>query len=254
MRNAFLTASIFSYLFLVLAFTPKGVRAQTVFAIGPQLGAVASTSSYTGNPAVYASSYLKPTYKVGAEVGIKTVIRLRKVAIQPALLYSQKGFGLTGTYTQPVSGGTLTNNVQEDFHLNYLCLPVSIAYSFHESGQGMQIFAGPYLNTLLGGSVQFDNSTQADTGYQTFYQTTQTIKAGPESQSSGDTYFQRYDFGFQAGVGYAYGNWLLQGSYSLGISNTGVSYPMNVAPYQDGPTYHNRGFSLNVSYLFSENK
>jgi len=236
----------------VLLVTPA--VAQVKFSVGPTVGAIASTSTYAGNPAVYASPYLKPTYKIGAEAGVRAVIAIGKVAIQPALLYSQKGFDLSGSYNESVSIGILTTNVQERFRLNYLCLPVNIAYSFQESGKGVQLFAGPYISFLLGGKAQFDNSTRADNGYQTFYQTTQTIKSGPEDKGDGATYFQRYDAGFQAGIGYVYNNWLVQGSYSLGVVNTGVSYPMNASPYKDGSTYRNRGFSVNLSYLLPISK
>lgn len=78
------------------------------------------------------------------------------------------------------------------------------------------------------------------------------MKPGPEAKNDGNEYFQRYDAGVQAGIGYRCHDFLIQAGYYLGLLNTGISYPLNAPDYRNGPTYRNRSFQLTASYLFSK--
>lgn len=235
---------------LLLTTTP--ILAQTTFSIGPQLGVNTFTTRYEGNPNAFGSTFRTPNYKQGFEAGIKAVIGRKHFAVQPALLYTQKRFGLTAAYTEPVYGGTLDRTIDDDFKLNYLCLPINFAYSLGKNGQGLQIFAGPYLGFLLGGKAKFDDVTIANSGYTTYYRPTLAIKAKSEVTDADNQYFQRWDTGLQAGIGYAYRSFLLQGNYAWALTNSGTKYPTNPEPLQKGPEYRPRGWTLSLSYLFTK--
>jgi hypothetical protein len=239
-----------SFALLLLTTTPA--LAQTTFRIGPQVGANTFTTRYEGNPNAFGSTFRTPTYKPGVETGIKAVISRKHFAVQPALLYTQKRFGLTAAYTEPVAGGTLDRTIEDDFNLNYLCLPLNFAYSLGKNGQGLQLFAGPYLGFLLGGKVKFDDVTVANSGYTTYYRTTLAIKAKSEVTDVDNQYFQRWDAGVQAGIGYAYQRFLLQGTYAWALTDSGVRYPTNPTPLQKGPEYRPRGWTLSLGYLVAK--
>jgi hypothetical protein len=219
----------------LLLFTSTPVLAQTTFSIGPQVGINTFTTRYKGNPNAFGSTF-----------------RTSKFAVQPALLYTQKRFGLTAAYTEPVAGGTLDRTIDDDFKLNYLCLPINFAYSLGKKGKGLQLFAGPYLGFLLGGKVKFDDVAVANSGYTTYYQPTLDIKAKSEVTDVDNQYFQRWDAGLQAGIGYAYHSFLLQGNYAWALTDSGVRYPTNPEPLKKGPEYRPRGWTLSLSYLFAK--
>jgi hypothetical protein len=193
-----------------------------------------------------------PTYRVGPEAGVKVSLDFQHFALQSALLYSQKGFGLKAAYTEAFPGGDVSTTIDEQTRLSYLTVPVNIAYTFRPKGQGWQVFAGAYVGTLLGGRVRYSRSTTIADGSVRATQSDRAVKAGSEDQNDGYEYFQRYDAGVQAGVGYRYQHFLAQADYSVGLANAGVSFPSNTPTFRDGPTYRNRGFQLAVSYLFKK--
>lgn len=248
--------SSFTLFLLLTCFTGflRPVQAQGAFSFGPQIGANTSTSQFVGNPNVYATSYLAPAYRKGLEAGIQAEFRFGHVAIQPAVRFAQQGFQLRGIYNETVNGGAVvTTTVDQRYRLNYLTVPVNVAYAFRPNGQGWQLFAGGYASVLLGGQAQLRNSSTTFPGgnYEN-YSADQAVKPGSEAKNDGNEYFQHYDAGVQAGVGYRCHDFLIQAGYYLGLLNTGVSYPLNAPDYRDGPTYRNRSFQLTASYLFSK--
>ena len=215
-------------------------HAQTTFNIGPRVGLNLATYHLgESQPGTVGS-------RAGFEAGLVGSAGFGHFALQPALLYSQKGFSfrtmvdVRSANNMPFSNGEL---LRKD-RLNYLTLPLNLAYRQHPDGQGFQVFAGPYLGLLLSGS----------------YDITTTVNGSPVGSASGritpvannapdlDAYARRFDAGLQGGLGYCYQAWLLELGYSLGLRDITARYTYNGIPVSSAP-YYNRAFQLSLAYL-----
>jgi hypothetical protein len=216
-------------------------QAQASFSIGPRLGLNVSTYHFSS-----ATPADRQRYQTGFEAGVLASVGFGHLALQPALLYTQKGNTQyttvdvrTGTNI-PVGIGEFKNT----YRLNYLTLPVNIAYTQHPDGQGFQVFAGPYLGLLLSG--RYENTIDvAGTP------TTDSGKITPIANDAPDldAYARRLDAGLQAGLGYRYQGLLLQFDYSLGLRDIGARYYYNGVAISN-PAYYNRAFLASLAYLF----
>ncbi|MDO7854179.1 outer membrane beta-barrel protein [Hymenobacter convexus] len=207
------------------------IQAQTTFRIGPQVSLNWSNASY------FNDSY-RPSARAGFEAGVLGSLDLGHVSLQPALLYSQKGYYLT-------SGTDQTTGINNDnFRLNYLTLPVKVVYA-RADGQGVQVLAGAYLGLLLGGRYEraftHNNSTTVTTGSIIPNQTPLSY----EEYSS-----RRLDAGFLVGVGYRYKRVQVQANYSWGGTNLAVSYQFKGVNYEN-PFYRNQAVQVSLACLFN---
>lgn len=208
---------------------------------------------------------VQPRYGSGVEVGAVLDIRSGNFAVQPSLLFSQKGFRLDENRTQrsglEVYNITLTGSQT----LNYLQLPVNFVYTAN-GAEGFQVFAGPYLGVLLGGSTQASALIKDAAGAEVYRDSsTGTVKSGSQqpdnnnglvstnqnANSSGEnvTYVRGFDAGLQSGVGYRYRMFQAQASYQFGFNNL---VPTDAKGQDVGYTAKNRGFTVSVGYLFSK--
>ena len=224
-------------------------QAQATFRIGPKVGYNRSFGGleYPNN------DYLKVTNssRSGVEAGLVAQVGLSDHwAVQPAILYAQKGFGFVekafdAQYNYSYQG-------EYSFRFDYLTVPVNVVYSQRPSGQGVQVFAGPYAGFLLGGRY-----TSAQKGG---YGNGSTRSSSDEGEvKSGDTYNNRpgeayvsrgVDAGLQGGLGYGFpGGFQVQASYSQGLRNLGAAYAPGITR-QEPPTYRNHAFQFSVAYLF----
>ena len=252
--------------YLALASSPA--QAQARFSVGPQVGAAGSFSSYSdhnnysNNGRPYQTRYL-----AGFEAGVAGSLALGRLTIQPALLFSQRGFRIDDDYVSYYSHASTSVRLR----LNYLSLPLNVAYAFQSSGQGVQAFAGPYVGLLLGGTYTYHNTY---VGYRrpeyTIEGTLPVAGSGQYRSSSNDpagtdpsgqvspptTYYsRRLDAGFQVGLGYRFGNQLVRAGYSLGLVNQGVSAQIDHGSLggvytTEPPRYYNRALQLSYAYLF----
>lgn len=216
-------------------------QAQGRFSIGPRLGLNVSTYHFTESTPAQSVKY-----RPGVEAGLMANIGLGgHLAVQPSLLYSQKGFTestsvdvRTGT-NLPVGSGELEYRNR----LNYLSLPINMAYSQRADGQGFQVFAGPYVGLLLSGKYESTIKVAGNS----------TTEGGKITPVSGDApeygaFAHRFDAGLQGGIGYRYSALLLQLDYSLGLREVPARYAYS------NSTYYNRTFQLALSYLVGPNK
>ncbi|GAA4354364.1 hypothetical protein GCM10023185_16110 [Hymenobacter saemangeumensis] len=209
-------------------------QAQVQISVGPQVGAVSSFSSYYGYGNYSSSGRAYQTrYLAGFEAGFASVLSFGHFQLQPTVLFAQRGFRVDDNY----SSATYNAVTSERLRLNYLCTSLLAAYSLQASGQGWQVFAGPYLGLLLGGNYTFRN-TYAGYRRQTYvvegkvpvagseqYRATSNDPAAtdPSLGHSLDSYSSRsQDVGLQVGVGYSFGKALVRASYSHGLNNLGV--------------------------------
>ena len=235
-------------LLLPLLFSTAPALAQTSFHIGPRIGATVATVRYSDNP-----PYTRPTtaYKAGFEAGLIGSLQTGHFGIQPTIIFIQKGY--KSQYALVPSPGTLPPTLNShNVRLNYVTAQLNFAYTQHDNGQGLQLFAGPYISCLVGGSYHSDfvfytlGSTSTLDGQ---------VVAGdrnPSTPGSNDIYSKRWDIGLQAGVGYQYKNSLLQVGYSLGLRNLAATHVGGSPPTDLASTpAYSRGFYASISYLLN---
>lgn len=225
MKHAFLFAAAS----LLLAST---AQAQTTFSIGPRVGLNVSNARFPDTN--------QPTYpsRLGLEAGLTSTVQFGHFAVQPSLLFSQKGYRTSG-FTQSFDMMIAT---EEDYRLNYLTLPVNLAYTLGRDGQGLQVFGGPYASLLLGGSY-----AQRRSGFDQEY--TGKVKPDNTAADADNRYARRIDAGLQAGLGYRLKGFQLQASYSLGLRTIAVPYQAFDGQVYQSSAYYNRAFQVSLSYL-----
>lgn len=241
--SSFLTAS------LLLA--ALGVQAQTTFRIGPKLGYNRSFSRFEYPGSDYKTVTMSA--RSGVEAGVVAQLGLSgHWAVQPAVLYSQKGFDFVEkAYDAPYN---YYYQGEYSFRFNYLTVPVNLVFSPQSNGQGLQIVAGPYVGFLVGG--QYSSSQSGRYGNSSGASRKQSSQGGVEA---GDTYHNRpdepyvsrgVDVGLQGGLGYSFaGGFQMQASYSHGLRNLGAAYEPGLTSSAP-PTYRNYAFQLSAAYLF----
>lgn len=212
-------------------------QAQTTFSVGPRVGLNVATAHFPE----------KSSYRLaGFEAGLTGNLQLGHFAMQPSLLFSQKGYRTHGSLFSIDGPGTY----EETVRLNYLTLPVNLAYSLGERGQGLQLFAGPYVGLFLGGAYTrrvHEDGYLGGPAYDTEYDG--KVEAANVYTYGGDRYAQRIDAGLQAGVGYCLKGWRVQAGYSLGLRNLASSYQASNGMLYREATNYNRVFQLSLSYL-----
>ncbi|RZK34379.1 MAG: PorT family protein [Hymenobacter sp.] len=235
---------------LALLTTAAAAQAQTRFRFGPQVGYSQTTINYNPN-----SQYNEAAihYTSGFSAGVLADIGFGHWAIQPALQFAQKGYDQTITerFVYP-------NSRTVDIHtqLNYLALPLNVAYTQRPDGQGAQVFAGPYVGLLLGGhyTTELARTSQSGTQYESYSGQVVAAESFTPSFTDTNSYSRRLDAGLQLGLGYRYQGLLAQASYSLGLRDlqSRLDDP-NSGYYDPEPTYQSRAFQFSLGYLFGAN-
>jgi hypothetical protein len=213
-------------------------QAQVTFSVGPRVGLSAATAHL---------AYTASAMRAGLEAGLTGSIQVGHFAVQPSVLFSQKGYASHGS----LPSFELPVTFDETVRLNYLLLPLNLAYTLGQAGQGLQVFAGPYVGLLLGGS--YTQQVHEAGGYlggpASEREYSGHVKAANVVTDADNRYLQRVDAGLQAGIGYRLKSWQVQASYSLGLRNLAVSYQgYNGTRYEGAATY-NRACQVSLSYL-----
>jgi hypothetical protein len=227
------------------------VQAQVTFRLGPQVGYSLSAASFhvADYPDYFTTS---SSYRSGFEGGIVTQIGIGShFAVQPAFLYAHKapGFG-TYSYYQP---NNYSYKQEYTLGLNYLTVPINLLYSWQPNGRGAQVFLGPYLGWLLGGTYRNTTGTARGTSVSVGDTFSGNVKAGDTYATSyrdSNYYLRQLDAGLQVGVGYGFEALQLQASFSLGLRDIGAAYAPKAPHDYEAPVIHTRGFQLAASYLF----
>ena len=239
----------------LLAASPA--RAQAVIHIGPQVSVGAGFSSYRDGSSSARAYHTR--MQPGFEAGIVGSVTFGRVAVQPALLFAQRGLRIDDTYTTP----TYLAVTKATLQLNYLTLPVNVAYTLRADGQGWQLGAGPYVGLLLGGRYTYSNhfagyrrpdyTTEGDlpvAGSGAYHNST----GGPNGVTPATSYYsRRLDAGLQVGVGYRAGASLFRLSFSQGMLNQGVGertdYGSSGIYTYEPATYHTQTLQVSYAYL-----
>lgn len=247
-----LTACLLSAAFLAGA---TAASAQTTFRLGLRGGlnrALTTTDPASNRSNLPASELRNDKSALFAwQAGVAFEARFGKLALQPALVFSQKGNkfhtasyvgGFLGSASQEATGTTRTN---------WLELPLNAVYTLH-GGHGLQVFAGPYLALAVGGRYQ--GTTYRSNPYAKFA----PQEFGGQIAYGAGTANHRLDVGMNFGVGYRQGPLQVQLSYVLGLRNLyQTTEPMlggsNGFAYDRlyNETAYNRGAQLTGTYFFS---
>lgn len=277
-------------------------HAQTTISLGLRVGGNLATRSgddptYLPFPAGSSGSAttITTTQKdyarkaiVGPQFGAVLDVRFGKLALQPAVLFSQKGAEqtldatTTSTYSyggSPFSRNTLTEKLHSTSRANYLEIPVNLVYTTG-GDHGFQVFAGPYMAFGMGGRTEIENQSTVTTSGNngsynssnsyysygnTFFLYRDTYPGGPVTPSnsassssatgpatydanSGTVVARRFDAGINAGIGYRFRALQVQLGYGLGLVNQQTG---RAPAFNTDPTaYHQRVAQLTATYFF----
>ena len=175
-----------------------------------------------------ASDRLHPVPQTGlwsGNAGLAAEVSWGWLAVQPAVLFTQKGFRAQDSWTETHNGTSLALNSLTRLRLNYLEIPVNLVATVH----GFQLLAGPYVSVGLTGRYHDEATLPLGSEYSrdyTTYQFTRDEKVyfSNKSRNYDDIVVRRLDAGFTVGVGYRYKGWQVQPTYTRGIRYTGYAY------------------------------
>lgn len=179
------------------------------------------------------------------QAGLVLEASLGRFALQPALLFTQKGDHSEASYYMGDLVGVY-GEATRTLRTNWLELPVHVVYTWH----GVQVFGGPYVALALGGRQRGTAVGYSSTNYTTPYAYDQPVAYGPGGDS------RRLDAGLDAGVGYRLGAWQAQLGCQLGLRNlhqAAGGQRQASSSYWDVPldAAYTRGWQLSGTYFFA---
>lgn len=241
---------------VLLAAATASAQTKPTFSLGVRGGVnrVITTTDPAGNQPLASapgpSSYSTDKTALTAwQAGLVGEISFGKLAIQPALLFSQKGEHVV--FNSLFDGIARTYSKQESTNrYNWLELPVNFVYTLH-GDHGLQVLAGPYLALGVGGRQKGHTEGYLGPAVDIWPgEYTSPIEYGP------DTYNHRLDVGLNFGLGYRLGPVQVQASYGLGLRNLHMAREHNYIDmntlyhdYQADAAY-NRVAQLTGTYFF----
>lgn len=233
-------------LFAALVFSAATVSAQTIFRLGVRGGvnrALTTVDAANTSPRTSYFSYsASKSALVAWQAGVAAEINFGKLALQPALVFSQKGEQFKTVTILDGAVRTIDERTSNNRY-NWLELPLNVVYTSH-GDHGLQVFGGPYVALAVGGR-QVGTLTTNSQNPRDF---DDKITYGPTADN------RRLDFGFNAGVGYRQGPVQIQLGYGLGLRN--LHNPDSSLYYDYGHNFnadaaYNRVAQLTGTYFFS---
>lgn len=225
-----------------LLLTASAAQAQVTF--GPRLGLNLSTVAADFKD---ADDELDPKYRIGGQVGVALNAQFGKLAFQPALMVSQKGF------TAKEKNSTFyKTTLEQKLRLTYLELPLNLVFTTG-GDQGFQVFAGPYVGVGIGGKYAvegnwtYNDGTIAISGSVDESGDVKYANEYPSSNNSDDVYFRTIDAGVNVGLGYKINAFQVQLGYGLGLGNI---FPKDEDGKDSEDKLRHRGFQLTAGYFF----
>ena len=204
--------------FLTAAFLGLGaVQAQVAVGFGPRLGGNVSSATFnfvdnaSGPGGSFSSSR---SSLMGFQVGLGASIGSGHWAVQPAVVFTQKGLKGAAQSTFDFFGSPTTVNESYTARVNFLELPVNVVYALGSNGEGFQLFAGPYLAVGVGGTGDYDLKISTPGQEPETYSGSQGMEFGdrflePTPGNGSQLYVEfrarRFDAGLNAGIGYRRG-------------------------------------------------
>lgn len=251
-----------TFLFSLVAATVGlgSAQAQVAVGFGPRLGGNVSTATFNAidNASGPGGSFsASRSALAGFQVGLGASIGRGHWALQPAVVFTQKGLNQTSEGTISFLGSTITLNQRVSSRVNFLELPVNVVYALGSNGEGFQFFAGPYLAVGVGGAGTYDVKVSVPGQDPETYSGSQGMEFGntfsepdPNSNAQFESEFRlrRFDAGLNAGFGYRVGAFQAQVGYGLGLLNAQPDYPASFQ--QPNETGYHRTTQLTATYYF----
>ncbi|AHJ95760.1 outer membrane beta-barrel protein [Hymenobacter swuensis] len=161
----------------------------------------------------------------GGNAGLAAEISWGWLAVQPAVVFIQKGFRMQDSWMETHNGKTLALRSLTQVRLNYVEVPINLVATIHR----FQLLAGPYVSVGLNGRFHEEATLPIGSEYSPDYNTYQygyskKVSFSSKSRNYSDITIRRLDAGFNIGVGYRYKGWQVQPLYSRGIRYTGYGY------------------------------
>lgn len=230
--NKLLTTSLLAGSCLLLA---TAAQAQLTVSIGPKVGETLAKMRVDGDG--------HTDYRYGFAGGTQAYLGWGRFALQPALLFAQKGYKFSEQvlYSSTVGGSYVPVDLLTRVRLNYLTLPLNFTFAPEGTATGPQFFAGPYVSLLLGGSYEQELS-----GIQS---TSEPVHVTDNLEPISSYSARRVDAGFQAGLGFRADHLVLQIDYSIGLRYTVPAYYYLAVPVRQSNLYNN-SFLFAANYLF----
>ena len=225
------------------------VHAQPTVRFGPTVGYNRSFGGFDYPNQTYLT--VTNASRSGVEAGVVAQLGFADHwALQPAVLYAQKGF----SFAEKTYDAQFNYTYQGDysFRFDYLAVPVNLVYSQRPGSQGLQVFAGPYVGFLLGGRYTSAPSGRYGSGASRGQSDAGDVQAGDTyNNRPGEAYVSRgVDAGLQGGLGYGFaGGFQVQAGYSQGLRNLGAAYAPGLTS-RTPPTYRSHALQLAAAYLF----
>ena len=239
---------------LLLSAAPAA--AQTTFHLGVRggLNRASTTLADASNSASTTTYFSADKSGIFAwQAGVVLEARFGKLALQPAVLFSQKGEKFTTGAATKYLIGTGTTSTTSTNRYDWLEVPVNLVYTSH-TDHGWQVLAGPYIAVAVGGKQRGTTTGYSLNGTYGYYATDFDKQVLYGSQYNN----RRLDAGLNFGLGYRQGPWQVQATYSLGLLNLRqpsdsfviIEYPQFNHDFEADPAY-NRVAQLTGTYFFA---
>lgn len=212
----------------------------------------------------------KPEAKanMGFQIGIIADVPLveETLSLQPALLFSNKGYNLDFKETLEGELDAIDLNLYVDDYegyyscnYNYIELPVNLIYK----KSGFQVSAGSYFALGIGGEVKYDHSYRVRYSYVSeegsyelepvFGEVDEDTYENHSNDEDLAELYRAFDFGLNFGVGYQVGSVVFNVGYSPGLGNLTPNYDVDDhfdEDYSKEVIQKNRVFTFSASCFF----
>jgi hypothetical protein len=186
------------YTLLLTLLALATVSAQPTFRLGVRGGlnrAISTVEPASTSPTSQfyysASKSALTTWQAGAVLEVV----FRRFALQPALIFSQKGEQFDAYTSTSGFAGVSSITTSSANRYNWLELPVNVVYTLH----GFQVFAGPYVALAVGGRQQGTTLSTSPVAHYAPYEFNNKIRYGSDTEN------RRLDTGLNFGLGYRKG-------------------------------------------------
>lgn len=238
----------FYLLLFTVLLSAASVAAQPTFRLGLRGGLNRVTSTVEPASTSPSSQYYYSASKSAIyawQAGAVLEVAFRRFALQPALVFSQKGEQFNAVTSISGFTGVSSTEISTINRYDWLELPVNVVYTRH----GFQVFAGPYVALGVGGRQHGTGKNTYSMGILGF----QSYNFDGKIHYGSDTNNRRLDAGVNFGIGYRRGPVQVQLGYGLGLRNLHQSsanqaYDYGHNFYQDAA--YNRVVQLTGTYFF----
>lgn len=237
----------FYILLLAMLLHAATAVAQPAYRLGVRGGLNRASSTVAPSSTSASSQYYYLANKSGIyawQAGAVLEVAFKHFALQPALVFSQKGEQFDATTTINGFVGASSTETSSVNRYNWLELPVNVVYTRHN----FQIFSGPYVALGVGGRQRGTNSISSN-GFAGFYRYNfdERVSYGSNTEN------RRLDAGMNFGLGYRKGPLQVQIGYGLGLRNlhqTDPDYTVDSIHNFGEDAAYNRVAQLTATYFF----